>query len=212
MTAPPDAAGPDEDDRPTRERLLDAAYELLVDEGYRAATVQNVVRRAGSSNGALYGQFATRHDLLLAAVLRHEAFADPAEAGEPAYRQGVPAERPGAALEALVGRLAAHLAEPPGPVHRLITELAGAALADDADETPLRIPVHQLHASVGRAVDAAGAAGEAGGAGEGLPDDALTAVLVAIYLGAVTAKALGMRPPRREDVEQVLRACLVPAG
>jgi hypothetical protein len=67
--------------------------------------------------------------------------------------------------------------------------------------------VHRLHASVRRAVDAARAPGETG---EDLPADALTSVLVDIYLGGVTAKALGMQPPRREDVEQVLRACLAP--
>lgn len=209
MTARPDATGPDEDDRPTRDRLLDAAYELLVDKGYRAATVQNVVRRAGSSNGALYGQFATRHDLLLAAVLRHDAFADPADPPGDGNPEGVPAG-PGTVLEALVARLAAHLAESPGPEHRLVTELAGAALAHDADDagdTPLRARVHRLHASVRRAVDSAQASGEAG---EALPADALTSVFVDVYLGGVTAKALGMRPPRRDDVEQVLRACLAP--
>lgn len=54
----------------TRQALLDAAAELLVDEGLAGFTTAAVTQRAGLSNGALFSHFPTRLDLL-AATLEH---------------------------------------------------------------------------------------------------------------------------------------------
>lgn len=59
--------------RSTRQRLLAAAYEVLVDEGYQAATVQNVARRANLTTGAIYANFTSKHELLVQAVLERWA-------------------------------------------------------------------------------------------------------------------------------------------
>lgn len=52
----------------TRQALLDAAAELLVDEGLPGFTTAAVTQRSGLSNGALFGHFPTRLELLAATV------------------------------------------------------------------------------------------------------------------------------------------------
>jgi AcrR family transcriptional regulator len=52
----------------TRQALLDAAAELLVDEGLVGFTTAAVTQRSGLSNGALFSHFPTRLELLAATV------------------------------------------------------------------------------------------------------------------------------------------------
>jgi AcrR family transcriptional regulator len=62
----------------TRQVLLDAAADLLVEDGLAGFTTAAVTQRASLSNGALFGHFPTRLDLLAATVehilarLRHD--------------------------------------------------------------------------------------------------------------------------------------------
>jgi AcrR family transcriptional regulator len=51
-----------------RERLVAAAAEVFAERGYEGARVQEIVRRAGLSTGAIYTNFRNKADLLLAAV------------------------------------------------------------------------------------------------------------------------------------------------
>jgi AcrR family transcriptional regulator len=48
-----------------RQRLLDAAAEVLVSHGYGAASVDTITAAAGLSRGALYSNFADKEDLYL---------------------------------------------------------------------------------------------------------------------------------------------------
>jgi len=52
----------------TRARLLAATIDCLVEHGYAGTTTQRVQDRAGLSRGALLHHFATKADLLVAAV------------------------------------------------------------------------------------------------------------------------------------------------
>ncbi len=52
----------------TRERLIEAAAELITEEGYDRAGVQEIARRAGLTNGAIYANFRARSELLAEAV------------------------------------------------------------------------------------------------------------------------------------------------
>jgi AcrR family transcriptional regulator len=52
----------------TRTALIEAAAELLVVEGLTGFTTSAVTHRAGLSNGALFGHFPTRLELLAATV------------------------------------------------------------------------------------------------------------------------------------------------
>ncbi len=50
----------------TQERLLEAAEEVFVREGYEGAQLAEIAASAGRSKGALYGHFKSKEDLFLA--------------------------------------------------------------------------------------------------------------------------------------------------
>src|SRR5580692_91077 len=50
----------------TRAKLIQIAAQLVEEKGYEQTTLQEVARRAGMSNGAVYGNFKNREDLLSA--------------------------------------------------------------------------------------------------------------------------------------------------
>lgn len=54
----------------TRERLLDAAYEVFAETGLAAASVEQIAERAGFTRGAFYSNFDTKEELLLALMAR----------------------------------------------------------------------------------------------------------------------------------------------
>lgn len=55
-------------DGTVRERLVAAAAEVFAERGYEGTRVQEVVRRAGLSTGAIYTNFRDKAELLLAAI------------------------------------------------------------------------------------------------------------------------------------------------
>jgi AcrR family transcriptional regulator len=55
-------------DASVRDRLVAAAAEVFGERGYEGTRVQEIVRRAGLSTGAIYTNFRNKADLLLAAV------------------------------------------------------------------------------------------------------------------------------------------------
>ena len=50
----------------TRERLIDAAYEVFAEFGIRDAPVELICERAGFTRGAFYSNFASKEELFLA--------------------------------------------------------------------------------------------------------------------------------------------------
>jgi AcrR family transcriptional regulator len=62
----------------TRARLLDAAVQCLVEDGYAGTTMQRVQAAAGVSRGTLTHHFSSMHELLVAAI-RHVATGQLAE-------------------------------------------------------------------------------------------------------------------------------------
>ncbi len=64
MTALPDSpSGPS-----TRERLVDAAIDVFVDQGYESARVQDIARAAGMTTGAIYANYRGKAELLFDAI------------------------------------------------------------------------------------------------------------------------------------------------
>jgi AcrR family transcriptional regulator len=55
----------------TRELLIQAAAESILEKGYDRTTLEEVARRAGMTRGAIYGNFQSREDLLLAVAQKH---------------------------------------------------------------------------------------------------------------------------------------------
>ena len=58
----------DADTATTRERLIEAAADVVAEEGYDRAGVQEIARRAGLTNGAIYANFRDKSELLAEAV------------------------------------------------------------------------------------------------------------------------------------------------
>lgn len=57
----------------TRDRILDASYELILEYGFGATTVDGIVTRAGITKGAFFHHFPSKADLARALVERHAA-------------------------------------------------------------------------------------------------------------------------------------------
>ncbi|MET9336432.1 TetR/AcrR family transcriptional regulator [Nonomuraea sp. NPDC003804] len=103
----------------SRERLLDAAAEVLIGDGAEALTLEAVAQRAGVSKGGLFYHFPTKQALVAAMVGRLTTAFDAALA--------VAGDRPGDFLRAYVeatippsvpeSRTAAHAGKPPAQAH-----------------------------------------------------------------------------------------------
>jgi TetR/AcrR family transcriptional repressor of uid operon len=52
----------------TRERLIDAATEVFVEQGYEGTRLQDVARAAGLTTGAVYSNFRNKGELLFEAI------------------------------------------------------------------------------------------------------------------------------------------------
>jgi TetR/AcrR family transcriptional repressor of nem operon len=63
------------DGTPTRTRILDAAERLMLDQGFAATSVDEVIEASASSKGAFFHHFPTKNDLGRA-LLRRYATAD----------------------------------------------------------------------------------------------------------------------------------------
>ncbi|MEY2417829.1 MAG: hypothetical protein QOG90_509 [Actinomycetota bacterium] len=64
-----DAAAEDLGDDPLRTKLLEAAARVFAAKGYSGTKIQDIVREAGLSTGAVYGRFRSKDALLREAVI-----------------------------------------------------------------------------------------------------------------------------------------------
>lgn len=98
----------------TRTRLLDAALDLVREIGFEHASLQAIAARAGMTTGAIYGNFSSRDDLLIALAERQwgpirpkfrpgSSFADLMAAMAQAVIEAIP-ERKAAAVGAFTFR------------------------------------------------------------------------------------------------------------
>jgi AcrR family transcriptional regulator len=184
-----------------------------VQDGYHATTVQGVARRAGLTTGAIYANFANKQELMALAVLARWtglqqqllAVEPPAENGGDNGATAAPGwgtsdnwpETP------MVMHLAQLLTAPPAPEHRLLTEVTGAVLRDGGAVSPLLSGVQMIEAVIKASIEASK---EEGTVDEALPTDAIVAVVLNLYLGAITSKAWGLDQPDLADVRSVLVA------
>ena len=56
----------------TREALLNAATEVFAEKGFAAATLQEISAAAGFTRGAFHHHFASKEELFLAVIARHD--------------------------------------------------------------------------------------------------------------------------------------------
>jgi AcrR family transcriptional regulator len=104
----------------TLDRIVRAAEELIAERGFEAATVDDIVSRAGSSKGSFYSRVADKEALL--AYLGGECLARAkaiwAELLDPARTAGSSLEK---VLDELVANLVADYRGSDGPVMRALT-------------------------------------------------------------------------------------------
>lgn len=72
----PPAPAPDD-------QILDAAMRVFADVGLRAATTRRIAEEAGVNEVTLFRRFGTKEQLLMAAMQRHRALAEPLLPEEP---------------------------------------------------------------------------------------------------------------------------------
>jgi AcrR family transcriptional regulator len=110
----------------TRQRIVDAALELLGEGGYASAGVQAVAARAGIATGSVYRHFASKDDLFTE-VFRRAAARELATVDAVAADDGRPArERIAAAAEAFARRALAQ----PTRAYALLAEPVDAAVEE----------------------------------------------------------------------------------
>ncbi|WP_166844811.1 TetR/AcrR family transcriptional regulator [Isoptericola sp. BMS4] len=93
--APPTAISPRRER--TRERLLDAAFEVFARVGVQSASIEAICEAAGFTRGAFYSNFASKEELFLALTEREtraqltalETAADTVDAGTVTTRDGL---------------------------------------------------------------------------------------------------------------------------
>ncbi|MFJ2912576.1 TetR/AcrR family transcriptional regulator [Streptomyces sp. NPDC087228] len=156
--------------RAHRERLLDAARQLLAEGGYAAAGISAIADRAGVATGSVYNHFASKQELL-AAVFRHVAGHELSTVQEAVRARGGATEQLRALVEVFAYRALrnprtawALLAEPVDPLveqerltyRRGYHALAESVIADGIAAGELPTQITQLSAAA-----VIGAVGEA---------------------------------------------------
>jgi AcrR family transcriptional regulator len=81
-----------EEDRPTRERILGAAFGAFMEHGYSRASTLDIATRAKVSKRELYSHFENKQALFAAGIARRtEAMQIPLQHGDVASREGLAA-------------------------------------------------------------------------------------------------------------------------
>ncbi|GIU85370.1 MAG: hypothetical protein KatS3mg008_2145 [Acidimicrobiales bacterium] len=173
----------------TRRRLLEAAYELLVERGYERTTLQQVSQRAGLTTGAVYSNFANKLELMSEAVMDRWASEDLSQLFAPDPSGTIPALR-------LTEHLARHFARPPREEDKLVTEVTAASLRESQEDSPVRRRVFLLYELTKAAI---AAARDQTVRRTELSDEVIALATVSFYLGCVTAKALGLPQPSESE-------------
>jgi AcrR family transcriptional regulator len=146
---------------PTRQRLLDATYELLAEGGYAAATVAALTSRAGVASGTLYRHFSSKEELFVE-VFRKLSGRELDAMREAAAGEKDPLDRLEAAIDAFARRA---LAEP-RVAWALLAEPVDALV--DAERLEYRRRYRDLVAAVAPDESLTLAAAIVGGVGEAL--------------------------------------------
>jgi AcrR family transcriptional regulator len=192
--------------RSTRNRLIEAAAELIAEEGYERVGVMAVAQRAGLTNGAIYGNFRDKAHLLVAAI--EMRLTRVLSAVDQSRREQVP---PLDVIDLVARSMAL---DTPEADRRLVVEAYSAAWRDPVIGTLVRERLERIETMMARLAEQARVEGQ-------LASDVDPATLarygVAVALGYHLIHTAGAPDPDRESwtrlVDRVL-SCLRsgPAG
>jgi AcrR family transcriptional regulator len=193
---------PAPDSSSTRDRLVAAAIEVFLAEGYERARVHDIAREAGLTTGAIYANYRGKAELLFDAIDARTAVEVRALLRDVASERGARST-----LETLGDRLLDRRDGQPA----LLPEAIAAARRDADLASALRERLAQQETEVAALVEQ--------GKREGDIDPALDTAVVARFcltlaLGALSVRTLGMDPPEADQwhalLERLLDACRVP--
>ncbi len=127
----------------SRERILDAAVEMIAERGYAATSVDALCAKAGIVKTALYWHFGSKEGLL-AAVIDHVASMWIDEVHKSAFQVGEPMER----LSRALGGMRKIVEERPYLLRLLLTVLLEGAGDEETREALQRVFVRARRAIV----------------------------------------------------------------
>ena len=164
----------------TRAELLDAAMRVLLAKGYAGTRVSEIAREAGVSSGAIYNHFASKTELLTAAIEEQSpgAISDLMGSGDST-----------AVLDAFaqIGRLLPEGRNVLGPT---LLEL----IATSTRDPEVAAVVSEEFATKERqAADLVRGAQDLGGVDTSLDADALVRFTTMVALGSIAVHALGLK-------------------
>lgn len=113
----------------TRERIVSAAYQALVELGYEATSVKDIAGRAGVAPGLVHYYFTSKEDLVLAAV----------RFGCDEFEKASGLEPEQEALRAFEGAKRDLLVERRRSFYRLFIDMCGVAMHNPAVAEALRL-------------------------------------------------------------------------
>ena len=165
----------------TRARLLAAAAEVFVDQGYEGARLQDIARAAGLTTGAIYANFRGKDELLFAAIgaradVEMDAMLEDARRGN--VRE---------LLAALGDRLVQPRPQPP-----LLVDAIAAARRDDQLAGALR---HRLDTREGAIVELVEHAKRRRLIDDAVDADVFARFCMTLAMGALVMRALDVSPP-----------------
>jgi AcrR family transcriptional regulator len=192
---PPDrkAAGLD---ATTRDRLLDAALDVVNAAGYRDARLVDIARKAGMTTGAVYTYFGSKHDLLDAAMAKR--YGD-------LYRSALAQTRDGP--DALMANVTAQLRQDATVDHRAMVELFALASRHPEAAQPLVQELARRHRDIAALIEENKASGTMRA---DIPTDGLAHLVQLLALGNLVALAVGADRPTADEIEITLQ--LLPTG
>jgi AcrR family transcriptional regulator len=174
----------------TRERLLAAAVDVFVDQGFEQARLQDIARGAGLTTGAIYANFRGKAELLFEAM---GARADD-EMGT------LLAETRGRDMREVLGVLGDQLVAPREQVPLLLDAVA-AGRRDPDLAGALR---HRLDAREHVIVELVERAKAEGAIDEGVDTAAFARFCVMLAMGAVVMRTMQVEPPEGEAWHDVI--------
>jgi AcrR family transcriptional regulator len=183
-------------ERTTRDRLVAAAIEVFVEQGYEQARVQDIARAAGLTTGAIYANFRDKRELLLAAIAHRSA------AEVETLLQAAANTPPRDLLAALGSHIAFHEHDRPLLLDAVVASERDADLAvllrDAITQRHDRIADLVEHGKSDRTIDSA------------IDTDVLTRFCLTLALGSLVVRALALPQPDHDQwgslIERLLDA------
>jgi AcrR family transcriptional regulator len=182
----------------TRDRLVAAAIQVFVEQGYEQARVQDIARTAGLTTGAIYANFRDKRELLLAAIASR--FESEVETMFAAAEHTPPRDL----LAALGSRIAFRDDDRP-----LLLDAVVAGERDEALRELLQDAVSQRHRNIARIVDHGKSDGTVDNA---LDTDVLTRFCLTVALGSLVVRALHLPTPDPDQWTGLIERLLEAAG